>query len=294
MTWDDRSLFPPESKKPVQKPPHIPRLRITPIASPEQPETASILVLHTEIIPHRHPLPVTLPPFPGDAFRPIGVAHPVTHPPPGECDRRMIRQQRHRIDRLRRIEQPHRPRQIGRPAASHPASTPAPGRTDRSGTSLSTGAIRYTSASPNRLTRRSTSGAMIGRRLGHQRRGGLHETQEYRPRRQSDASPPRPGPDRRAPAAHPACARDGAHRAPGEPCRREWPEPTHPHARTANPAAERPNPARSRSPQTWATNVAITVEKASAVSSGSTNPSLAWIDAAGTTGTIGSNNTPAA
>ena len=55
-----------------------------------------------------------------------------------------------------------------------------------------------------------------------------------------------------------------------------------------------PNPARSRSLQIWAISVAMTVEKASAVSSGSTKPNLAWIDAKGATGTIGSNNTPAA
>ena len=55
-----------------------------------------------------------------------------------------------------------------------------------------------------------------------------------------------------------------------------------------------PRLARSISPQTKATNRAITLEKASAVSSGSTNVSLAWINAGGTIGMIGSNTRPAA
>src|SRR5580704_10312157 len=112
------------SKKPMQKPPHIPGHRILPIAAAEQPEPVPILILDPEIIPHRPRLATAFPPLAGDAFRTVGAAHAVAHAAPGERHRRMVRQQRHRLHRLRRIEQPHRPRQILAPQTGAPLAGP--------------------------------------------------------------------------------------------------------------------------------------------------------------------------
>src|ERR1700724_2371180 len=79
---------------------------------PEQPEASPLLVLDPVIISDRigSTGAFRLPPFLGDPFRPIGVHHPMPAAPPDEAERRVVGQQPERFDRLRRLEQPDRPR----------------------------------------------------------------------------------------------------------------------------------------------------------------------------------------
>ena len=52
------------------------------------------------------------PPFLGDPLRAVGAHDPMPAPPPGEAERRVVGQQPERLDRLRRLEQPDRPRRF--------------------------------------------------------------------------------------------------------------------------------------------------------------------------------------
>src|SRR5438477_543642 len=52
------------------------------------------------------------PPFLGDALGSVGVPDPVLATPPGKAERRIVGQYPLRLDRLRRPEQPHRPRRF--------------------------------------------------------------------------------------------------------------------------------------------------------------------------------------
>src|SRR5271165_1744580 len=110
---------------------------------PEQPEAPSLLVLDPVIIADRVDGAGTFgpPPFLGDPLRPISARHPMPAPAPRETKRRIVGQQPERLERLRRVEQPYRPRRFQ--VAPHPPSPlgwvpPLPqcgrgGRTQRGG-----------------------------------------------------------------------------------------------------------------------------------------------------------------
>src|SRR5215469_10508581 len=76
----------------------------------EEPEAASLLVLDAVIIAYRLALALALPPFAGDALGPIGAAYPMRQATPAEEDRRVIRDWRDRLDRLRPWQEPDGPR----------------------------------------------------------------------------------------------------------------------------------------------------------------------------------------
>src|ERR1019366_522963 len=82
-----RDHSPLPSKEPVQEPAHIAADPILPIPAPEQPVTMAVLIFHLEVIAPRPGFPAAFPPLSGDPFRPIGAAHPMPHPPPGERHR---------------------------------------------------------------------------------------------------------------------------------------------------------------------------------------------------------------
>ena len=160
--------------------------RVTRQPGAEQPEAPPLLVLDPVIVADRVGRAGTsrLPPFLGDPLRPVGARHPVRAPPPGEAERRIVGQQPKRLDRLRRLEQPDRPR---RPLSSSPrkrgsgfrATVPVPldprfarGRRDearvsptgtrteaRSGMWLSRGSMR-------RYAQRARAGCRAGRAAG--------------------------------------------------------------------------------------------------------------------------------
>src|SRR5262249_42489529 len=121
------------SEQPVQEPPHVPGDAVLAVAMPKQPVPVPVLIFHPEVIAHRPRLATPFPPFPGDPLRPVRPPHPVPHPPPGEGHRWVIRQQRHRFHRLRRIQQPHRPRQIPGPCL-HRRTLHTPRRSFRNST----------------------------------------------------------------------------------------------------------------------------------------------------------------
>ena len=81
-------------------------------ACAEQPEAPPFLVLTPVIVADRVDRAGSLrsPPFLGDPLRPIGARDPVPAPPPRKAERRIVGQQPERVDRLRRLEQPDRPR----------------------------------------------------------------------------------------------------------------------------------------------------------------------------------------
>src|SRR5712691_7096303 len=89
---------------------------------PEQPEAPSLLVLDPVVIADRidRTGAFRLPPFLGDPLRPIGACDTMPAPPPGKAERRVVRQQPERFDRLRRLEQPDRPRRFA--PTPHPPS----------------------------------------------------------------------------------------------------------------------------------------------------------------------------
>src|SRR5271155_2895679 len=83
---------------------------------PVQPEAPPLLVLDPIIIADRVPAFAGIrsgafrpPPFVGDPLRPIGAHDPMPAAPPHESERRIVRQQPERLDRLRRLEQSYRP-----------------------------------------------------------------------------------------------------------------------------------------------------------------------------------------
>src|SRR6516162_2323988 len=82
----------------------------------EQPEALPFLVLDSVIIADRVYSAGALrsPPFVGDPLRPIGLRDPMPAPPPSEAKWRIVGQQPERLDRLRRLEQPDRPRRFVR------------------------------------------------------------------------------------------------------------------------------------------------------------------------------------
>src|SRR6266436_3435673 len=81
---------------------------------PEQPETPPLLLLDPVIVADRISGAGAFgpPPFLGNPLRPVGARHPVPAPPPRETERRVVWQQPERFDRLRRLEQPDRPRRF--------------------------------------------------------------------------------------------------------------------------------------------------------------------------------------
>src|SRR5882762_10442714 len=95
---------------------------------PKQPEAPSLLVLDPIVIADRINRTGAFrpPPFLGDPLRPIGVHHPMPAPPPDEAERRVVGQQPERFDRLRRLEQPDRPRWFA-PTPHPPPPTCDPG-----------------------------------------------------------------------------------------------------------------------------------------------------------------------
>src|SRR6516165_9203678 len=78
----------------------------------EQPEAPPFLILDPVIVADRIDSAGALrsPPFVGDPLRPIGPRDPMPASPPGETKRRIIGKKPKGFDRLRRLEQPDRPR----------------------------------------------------------------------------------------------------------------------------------------------------------------------------------------
>ena len=79
---------------------------------PEQPEAPSFLVLDSVIVADciTGTRPLWPPPFVGDPLRPVGPRDPVPTPAPSEAERRVVGQEPERLDGLRWLEQPDRPR----------------------------------------------------------------------------------------------------------------------------------------------------------------------------------------
>src|SRR5690242_8660475 len=92
---------------------------------PEQPEAPPLLSLDPVIVADRVDRAGAFrpPPFLGDPLRSVGAHDPMRAPPPPEPERRIVGQQPERLDRLRRIKQPYRPRRF--------ASIPHPPRCAR-------------------------------------------------------------------------------------------------------------------------------------------------------------------
>src|SRR6516165_4083508 len=83
---------------------------------PEQPEAPPFLVLDSVIVADciTGTRPLWPPPFVGDPLRPVGPRDPVPTPAPSEAERRIVRQEPERLDRLRWLEEPDRPRRFVR------------------------------------------------------------------------------------------------------------------------------------------------------------------------------------
>src|SRR5947207_1323401 len=90
------------------------RRRVAGKAGAVKPEAAALFVLDTVIIADPVAAGTQIgggatfdPPFLDDALGPVGMPDPVLTSPPGEAERRIVRQHPLRLDRLRRPEQPH-------------------------------------------------------------------------------------------------------------------------------------------------------------------------------------------
>src|SRR5690606_29728775 len=80
----------PAARHTSEQPVHVPAWGALPAigALAEQPVAAALLVLHPVIVAQPRAGPV-LPPFRGDAFRPLGERDPVQHLAPAEGQRRL-------------------------------------------------------------------------------------------------------------------------------------------------------------------------------------------------------------
>src|SRR4051812_30251870 len=92
------------SKKPMQEPTQIAGIGVAAIAAAEQPEAAATPIFNAVVVAHRMSRVILVPPLRRDPLRPVGATDTVMDVPPGEGDRRIIRQQRDCIHWLRRIE----------------------------------------------------------------------------------------------------------------------------------------------------------------------------------------------
>ena len=135
----------------------------------EQPEALAGLVLDPEVVAHGISSASLPPPLAEDPLGPVGASHAPADAAPGEERGRMIRQQRHGLDRLgRRSSRPA--------AASARASRPVPAGRAARRAAPSARARRSRPAKPDRAgARRRGSRAyrpVRDVRLGHPRRAG--------------------------------------------------------------------------------------------------------------------------
>src|SRR6516225_8931144 len=81
-------------------------------ARPEQPEPPPLLVFDPVIVADRIDRigAIRPPPLLSDPFRSVGLRDPMLASPPHETERRIIGEHPKSVDRLRRLEQPDRPR----------------------------------------------------------------------------------------------------------------------------------------------------------------------------------------
>ena len=155
VTWS--SAYTQLHRTPCRKPPQIPARRVHPVPAPIEPEAPPGLILHPPVVARGQCLGVAVPPFAPDTLWPVGTTDAKPPTPPSEGGRRMIGQQRQRLDRLRRTEQPHRARQAAGPS-------PAAGR--RQGRAVPYRAFRHialyrhgaSALSRRRAERRTRSG----------------------------------------------------------------------------------------------------------------------------------------
>src|SRR5208337_574880 len=99
------------SEKSVQEPAEIPGRGIDGVTTAEEPEPTAVLVLDLPIVAGSAALAIGRPPLSGDAFGSVRAPDPVPLAAPNELRRRMVRQHRQGLDRLRRFQQPSWTRQ---------------------------------------------------------------------------------------------------------------------------------------------------------------------------------------
>src|SRR5262249_1277395 len=105
-------------EEPAQEPQRRRTGLIEPVAI--EPEAPPRLVLDPVIVADLRlcGLPDPAPPFGGDPFRPLGMAHAMHGPAPTELERRIVRHEGRDLDRIGPREQPDRALPVLRPSAA--------------------------------------------------------------------------------------------------------------------------------------------------------------------------------
>lgn len=85
------------------------------IARAENPVAFAGLILDAKVVAHGSEFRIALPPFAKNTLRAIGAGYASAYAPPGERRRRVIRQQRHGLDRLWYGQKPRGPGPMLRP-----------------------------------------------------------------------------------------------------------------------------------------------------------------------------------
>src|SRR5690606_42032805 len=93
----------------MHEPPVRACFRVLAVARPVDPVAFTRVILDPEVIPDRGELRVALPPLAEDALRSVRPPDSAAHAAPGEGDGRVVRKERHRLDRFGPGKQAGRP-----------------------------------------------------------------------------------------------------------------------------------------------------------------------------------------